>query len=34
MNTYVVSRELLEQNIQQLKKQANGVPIWAVIKGD
>ena len=34
MNTYVVSRELLEQNILQLKKQANGVPIWAVIKGD
>ena len=34
MNTYVISRELLEQNIRQLKKQANGVPIWAVIKGD
>lgn len=34
MNTYVVSRALLEQNIRQLKKQANGVPIWAVIKGD
>lgn len=34
MNTYVVSRELLEQNLRQLKKQANGVPIWAVIKGD
>lgn len=34
MNRYVVSRELLEQNIKQLKKQAGGVPIWAVIKGD
>ena len=34
MNTYVISRELLEQNILQLKKQAKGVPIWAVIKGD
>lgn len=34
MNTYIVSRELLEGNIKQLKKQANGVPIWAVIKAD
>ena len=34
MNAYVVSRELLEYNIAQLKKQAKGVPIWAVIKGD
>ena len=32
MNRYVVSRELLEQNIKQLKKQAKGVPVWAVIK--
>ncbi len=34
MNRYVVSRELLEQNIKQLKKQADSVPIWAVVKGD
>ena len=34
MNAYVVSRELLEHNIAQLKKHARGVPIWAVIKGD
>lgn len=34
MTRYVVSRELLEQNIKQLKKQAKDVPIWAVIKGD
>ena len=34
MNCYMVSRELLEQNIKQLKKQAGAVPIWAVIKGD
>ena len=34
MNRYVVSRELLERNIKELKKKAKGVPIWAVIKGD
>ncbi len=34
MNCYLVSREILQQNIRQLKKQANGVPIWAVVKGD
>lgn len=34
MTTYEVSREALEFNIKQLKAQANGVPIWAVVKGD
>ena len=34
MTTYVVSREILENNIRQLKKQAGDVPIWAVVKGD
>lgn len=34
MTTYEVSRETLEYNIKQLKTKANGVPIWAVIKGD
>lgn len=34
MTTYVVSRETLAYNIKQLKTKANGVPIWAVIKGD
>lgn len=34
MSAYVVSREILSQNIRWLKKEANGVPIWAVIKGD
>lgn len=34
MTTYEVSRETLEYNIGQLKEKANGVPIWAVIKGD
>lgn len=34
MNSYVVSRELLERNIKELKKRAGAVPIWAVIKGD
>ena len=34
MNAYVVSREKLAGNIEELKKQANGVPIWAVIKGN
>ena len=34
MTTYEVSRETLEYNIKQLKAKANGVPIWAVVKGD
>lgn len=34
MSVYVVSRDKLEHNIKELKKLANGVPIWAVIKGD
>lgn len=34
MSSYVVSRELLERNIKELKKRAGTVPIWAVIKGD
>ena len=34
MNSYVVSRDLLEWNIKELKKRAGTVPIWAVIKGD
>lgn len=34
MNAYVVSRDDLSHNIELLKKQARGVPIWAVIKGN
>lgn len=34
MSAYVVSREDLSHNIEYLKKQARGVPIWAVIKGN
>ena len=34
MSAYVVSRDKLSYNIEELKKRANGVPIWAVIKGD
>ena len=34
MTTYEVSRETLEYNIKHLKAKANGVPIWAVVKGD
>lgn len=34
MNAYIVSRDALTHNIRTLKNQANGVPIWAVIKGD
>lgn len=34
MNRYVVSRELLEQNVAQLKKQAGSATIWAVVKGN
>ncbi|MBE6927107.1 MAG: alanine racemase [Ruminococcaceae bacterium] len=34
MSAYVVNRSDLSHNIGQLKRLANGVPIWAVIKGD
>ena len=34
MSVYVVSRDKLEHNIEELKKLAGEVPIWAVIKGD
>ena len=34
MSVYLVSRDKLSHNIEELKKQAHGVPIWAVIKGD
>lgn len=34
MTAYVVKRDHLEYNLAQLKKQAKGVPIWAVVKGD
>lgn len=34
MSVYVVSRDKLSQNIKELKKQANGTPIWAVVKGN
>lgn len=34
MNAYVVSLDKLAHNIEELKKQAAGVPIWAVIKGN
>lgn len=34
MSCYVVNRDRLSHNIEELKKQANGVPIWAVVKGD
>lgn len=34
MTSYVVSRESLQHNIRTLKKMSNGVPIWAVVKGD
>lgn len=34
MNTYVVQKELLAQNVACLKQRANGVPIWAVVKGN
>lgn len=33
-SVYLVSRDRLSHNIEELKKQAKGVPIWAVIKGD
>lgn len=34
MSVYVVSRDRLAHNISELKRKANGVPIWAVVKGD
>lgn len=34
MNRYIVSREDLSNNIKKLQARANGVPIWAVIKGN
>lgn len=34
MNAYVVSREDLAHNVECLKKQANGVPVWGVVKAD
>ncbi|MBE6985178.1 MAG: alanine racemase [Ruminococcaceae bacterium] len=34
MSEYIVSRDKLSHNIEELKKLANGVPIWAVIKGN
>lgn len=34
MNAYVVSLDKLAHNIEELKRQAAGVPIWAVIKGN
>ncbi len=34
MSVYVVSRDKLSHNIEELKKQANGTPIWAVVKGN
>lgn len=34
MNRYVVSCDKLSHNIEELKKLAGDVPIWAVIKGD
>ena len=34
MKAYVVETEKLSYNIELLKERANGVPIWAVVKGD
>ncbi len=34
MTVYTVSRQDLAHNVAVLKKQANGVPIWAVVKAD
>ena len=33
MKAYVVEKEALSHNIELLQKMANGVPIWAVLKG-
>lgn len=34
MTTYIVSRDILAENVRKLQKRADSVPIWAVIKGD
>lgn len=34
MKAYVVEKEALSHNIELLQKMANGVPIWAVLKGN
>ena len=34
MTSYIVSRDILTENIRKLQKRAGAVPIWAVIKGD
>ena len=34
MTTYIVSRDILAENVRKLQKRAGSVPIWAVIKGD
>lgn len=34
MTTYIVSRDILAENVRKLRKRAGSVPIWAVIKGD
>lgn len=34
MKTYVVQTELLRNNLKLIQAQANGTPIWAVVKGD
>jgi len=34
MSTYVVEKEALEGNIRVIREKADGVPVWAVLKGD
>lgn len=34
MRTYVAEKETLLENIRAVKRQADGVPVWAVLKGD
>lgn len=34
MRTYVAEKEALIANIQIIQRQADGVPVWAVVKGD
>lgn len=34
MRTYVVEKEALVSNIRTIRQQADGVPVWAVLKGD
>lgn len=34
MRTYVVEKEALVSNIRVLREKADGVPVWAVLKGD